>query len=300
VPQLVVKRSWSTSLGRFQARLVSSPANEGVLCTQSYVTVHVPAERSAELAAACLSYNSILAVYFLLLTSSRFASYRPEPLVSELLRVPVPKPTNNILAGLTSYPEIDRRVRDAFQFKDAEWVLVEDLFNVTLADFKGDEYSVGRLRTRRKVGIGEEPDLRRYCEYFIRVLKAGFGSDKEVAATIFHENGKLPYRLVAFHLNKGASEAIRIHNMDDRELLDELETLNSTWLAQRKAKSGSIYSQRVARIYADVNGTPTIYIVKPDAYRYWTRSMGLHDADEVAADFVRWKSEAHRATTAKG
>jgi hypothetical protein len=204
------------------------------------------------------------------------------------------------LAGLTSYSAIDRRVRDAFQFKDAEWVLVEDLFNVTLADFKGDENSIGRLRTRRKGGIEEEPDLRRYCEYFIRVLKAGFGSNKAVCATIFHEISRLPYRLVAFHLNKEASEAVRIHNIDDRKLLEELETLNSTWLAQKKTMSGSIYSQRIVRIYDEENGTPTIYIVKPDAYRYWTRSMGLHDADEVAADFARWKSESHRAATAKG
>jgi hypothetical protein len=237
-----------------------------------------------------------VAVYFLLLTSSRFASYRPEPLVSELLRVPVPKPAKNILAGLTSYSEIDRRVRDAFRFKDAEWVLVEDMFNVTLADFKGDENSIGRVRTRRKVGVGEEPELRRYCEYFIRVLKAGFGSDKEICATIFHETSKLPYRLVAFHLNERMSEPIQIQTIDDRDLLEELEKLNATWLAQKKTRSGSIYSQRIARIYDDGNGAPTIYILKPDAYRYWTRSMGLHDADEVAADLTRWNAEAQGET----
>ncbi len=75
---------------------------------------------------------------------------------------------------------------------------------------------------------------------------------------------------------------------------------DKTWLHQKRTKSGSIYSQRVARIYDDRNGTPTIYILKPDAYRYWTRSMGLHDADEVALDLARWNVEAGRAKVAKG
>ena len=83
-------------------------------------------------------------------------------------------------------------------------------------------------------------------------------------------------------------------------LLQELEMLNKTWLGQKKTKGGSIYSQRIVRIYDSSNGTPTIFILKPDAYRYWTRSMGLHDADEVAADLARWNAEAGRATMAWG
>jgi hypothetical protein len=31
---------------------------------------------------------------------------------------------------------------------------------------------------------------------------------------------------------------------------------------------------------------PTIYLIKPDKIRYWTRSMALRDADEVAADIM--------------
>jgi hypothetical protein len=300
LPQIIIKQGWRISTGRFQAALTRSTESNGALCTQSYISAHADETRAPFLEAACLSYNSSLAVYFLLLTSSRFASYRPEPLVEELLRVPIPEPHAGLLIGASTGDEIDDRIRQAFGFKDAEWVLIEDLFNVTLADFKGDDNSRGRLRTRRKVGVGEEPDLRRYCEYFIRVLKAGFGADKGVSATIFHENSRLPYRLVAFHLKKKVSEAIRIQPFDSLELLEELETLNATWLAQKKTRKGSIYSQRIARIYDESDGTPTIYILKPDAYRYWTRSMGLHDADEVAADLARWNAEAKRGTSAQG
>ena len=138
LPQLIIKQAWLKPGSRFQARLVRDRSDKEVLCTQSYVTVHVPTAQRNFIQAACLSYNSVLAVYFLLLTSSRFASYRPEPLVEELLQVPIPEPRSGILDGVTTLKEIDDRTRDAFGLKDAEWVLVEDLFDVTLPDFKGD------------------------------------------------------------------------------------------------------------------------------------------------------------------
>jgi hypothetical protein len=34
---------------------------------------------------------------------------------------------------------------------------------------------------------------------------------------------------------------------------------------------------------------PTVFIVKPDQVRYWTRSMALRDADEVAGDIMLWR-----------
>jgi hypothetical protein len=293
-PQLVIKRGWQKAVGRFCAKaLLSSQVREGVLFTQSYLSVHATPENSAWLQSACVTLNSSFAVYFLLLTSSRFASYRPEPLVSEFLRIPLVISESKPLAELNSYEDVDREFSKRSALKDAELVLIDDLFKVTLADFKGAEKTPGQVQTRRKAGIGQEPDLRRYCEYFIRVLKAGFGSHKEIAATIFQETGDLlPYRLVIFHLNKRTEEPIRVQSLDSPELLKELETLNQTWLAQDKTRTGSIYSRRVVRVYHNRNNSPSIYLLKPDAYRYWTRSMGLHDADEVAADFARWNMEA--------
>lgn len=294
LPQLTVKQGWQMAVGRFTAMLTPSETRAGVLFTQSYLSAHALDGETSSLNAACLSYNSILSVYFLLLTSSRFASYRPEPLVEELLRVPIPEPQPNLLDGLQNVEDIDRRIREAFHFKDAEWVLIEDLFNVTLPDFKGDVKSPGRQRTQRRNESGEEPELRHYCEYFIRVLKAGFGQDKNITATVFRETDKdlLPYRLVAFELNQQSDEQFRVEPLEATALLNELEELNRTWLRSHKAIGGSIYRQRVARVYDHRGTIPTIFILKPDACRYWTRSMGLHDADEVAADFVRWQAAA--------
>jgi N-6 DNA Methylase len=293
LPQLIIKKSWRTDRKRFQARLVSAQDPAGILCTQSYVTVHLPKNQESFLEAACLSYNSILAVYFLLLTSGRFASYRPDPLVEELLRVPVPALRPGQLNRIKTAGDFDEEVRHAFDLKDAEWVLIEDLFNVTLPDFKGDSDSLGRMRTERYDDSLREPQLSKYCEYFIRVLKAGFGDDKRISATIFQETGTdtLPFRLVAFELDQTAKSSVGVETLESSGLLAELETLNNTWLKGSR-NVGSIYYQRVARIYDHRSGTPTIFIVKPDARRYWTRSIGLHDADQVAVDFANWQRVA--------
>ncbi len=298
LPQLIVKMSWRKNKNRFQARLVQSKDHKGVLCNQNFITVHLPGKHAHFLEAACLSYNSILTVYFLLLTSGRFASYRPSPLVEELLRVPVPEPRPGRLNSIKTPSDFDEQIRRAFNFKDAEWVLIEDLFNVTLPDFKGDKTSPGRARTERQSGASSEPQLQEYCEYFIRVLKAGFGQDKRISATIFQETGmQLPFRLVAFQLDHASTPAIRVEPIESPDLLAELETLNKTWLKGTKAKSGNIYHQRVARIYDVRNKIPTIFMIKPDACRYWTRSMGLNDADEVAADLISSQSMAARGGT---
>lgn len=296
-PQLIIKRGWQKGAGRFcSAMLSSNQVKPGALFTQSYLSVHFPLEWSSYLESACLSFNSIFAVYFLLLTSSRFASYRPEPLVSEFLRVPIPDQLSNSIESLQNYDDIDRCIYESFNFKDAEWVLIEDLFNITLSDFKGDANSPGRKQTRRHVDEDNEPELQSYCEYFIRVLKAGFGQDKNITATVFQETGKdlLPYRLVAFELNGVNAEQFHTESLETPDLLAELETLNQTWLSNNQSKGGSIYHQRIARVYDDRGNTPTIFILKPDACRYWTRSMGLHDADEVAADFVSWQHAKKR------
>lgn len=296
-PQLLIKQSWSTKSKRFQARLiVPDQQGRGAICTQSFLSVCSKVGDVEVLEGACLTYNSYMAVYFLLLTSGRFASYRPEALATEIPRIPIPNPQPGLLDGLKTINDIDKRVRKAFALKPAEWVLIEDMCQVTLEDFKGGLSSPGRQLTRRSSKPEDEPELKAYCDHFISVLKAGFGQDKQISATIFQEKEKdwLPFRLVAFQLDQASVPSIQVEPIESPDLLAELEALNKTWLKSTKANSGNIYHQRVARIYDVRNNVPTIFMIKPDACRYWTRSMGLNDADEVAADLVGLQSMAVR------
>jgi hypothetical protein len=294
-----VKQSWQIEQGRFQAVLanISNESNQrGIVCSGSYVAIHMPEDIKQVLEAACLSYNSKLATYYLLLSSGSFASYIPKANVEDLMKVPIPETQTDILQGIETIDDLDQRVRHSFSFKNSEWLLVEDLFNYTLPDFKGDTSSPGRQSTRRLLNNSHDnivgSELGEYCNYFLRVIKAGFGEDKQVCATIFQEptDSYLPVRLVAIHLNQPVHEGIKIEPIDSQELLERLERLNQIFLTQKDPEDGGIYYQRVARVYdsIDWNGlkVPTVYLIKPDKVRYWTRSMALRDADEVVADIM--------------
>ncbi len=297
IPQIIFKLSWQKNNGRFRSVIIEADnKNLGIICSESYVSIHIPHKSVSVLNAACLAYNSKVAVYYLLLSSGRFASYIPEVNVPDLLDVPIPKLLVEELQNIKTIDDIDERIRQAFEFKDSEWVLINDLFNYTLPDFKGDSASPGRQRTIRKNNSqsqnNTEPEITEYCEYFLRVIKAGFGQDKQVCATIFQEitNTFLPVRLVAIYLNRPDCHGVHIEPINSPDLMERLENLNKFYMERGSIEDGGIFYQRVARIYDSVqlNGMniPTIYLIKPDKIRYWTRSMALRDADEVAADIM--------------
>ena len=293
MPQMILKQSYQQDVKRFQAVLVDSKENEGILCSGSYISVHVSEKLKKILEVACMTYNSKLSVYYLLLSSGSFASYIPKISVEDILGVPIPDTGSILLNRINTFEDIDLYIHKAFAFKDSEWVLVEDLFDYTLPDFKGDSHSPGRQRTHRKDNKEIiEPELNAYCEYFMRVIKAGFGQNKQICATIFQEQTSqyIPVRLIAFHLNQSVHEGIKIESIESPELLRRLDELNKSFIDNGQ-KEGIFY-QRTARIYTSTyiqrQKVPTIYFIKPDKIRYWTRSAALRDADEVSTDIILW------------
>jgi hypothetical protein len=293
-PQLLIKQAWTKRTGKFEAAVVrNSPGGHGVLCSQSFLSVSSDAQNEVTLNRACVVYNSIVAVYYLLLTSGRFASYRPEPLVRDLLRVPIPLPENKIGGGADKTGESARSIRDLFELNESEWSLVEDLFSYTLPDFKGDSQSPGRLRTTR----GEGDELGVYSEAFIRVLRSGFGSDKRLSARVFEEpsNGYLlPVRMLVVHLDVPQTRKadIQRERIEPGILLRELERLCSPVANRVPNGGGRTLGKRFLRLYTSLEveqrPVPSVVLVKPDQVRYWTRAAALHDADDVASDVMRW------------
>ncbi len=305
LPQLILKLGWrKDEAGRFKAALVKSNEELGpVVCSSIYISVHAPIEYESLLESACLSLNSIIAVYFSLLSSGRFAFYRPSPNKENLLRIPIPKCKRGVLKEIERIEDVDVRVRQLFGLKDSEWVLVEDLFNYTLQDFKGGMNSLGRRPTRALDGEQEDREsefvLKAYCEYFSRVLRAGFGEDKQVSATIFTERSEpfLPVRLVGIHLETPGKAFIKLESIDSPELIKRLKELDKKFLKSPSGRTnGGIFYQRIARIYDTISiggrKVPTVFIVKPDQVRYWTRSMAMRDADEIAGDIMLWREES--------
>jgi hypothetical protein len=303
-PQLILNQSWEAG-GRFKAfMVVPDSTNRGIIPTLNYVTVHATEGAERELEAACLSHNSMLAIYFLFLTSGQCSTYRPKAIVQEVLAVPIPEARKGLLDGLKGYDDLDQRAKTAFGLSEVEWVLVEDLFQQTIPHFKGGMTHNGRDRT---TGPGPSSEhLRDYCGFFRRVLKAGFGQDKRISATIF-QGGKgtqLPVQLVAFYLDSPRDDDVSITQMEGSSLADRLGSLFDTCIATERRTGPGIGFRRTVRVYdtAVVEGqqVPTTYIAKPDEARYWTRSAAMRDADEVASDLLAWQARPRGRARSKG
>jgi hypothetical protein len=294
VPQLVIKQSWRAGPGRFRAAIVrSSQTDEGILCSDSYVSVHALNQDTELLETACLIFNSSFATYYQLLTSGQFAAFVPKPIEGELRQVPLPKSRPGVLEGLSDYAELDERVCDLFNLMPADRVLINDLFTFTLPDFKGDADSPGRQPTPRR--SGKDPDLRAYAEQFMRVLHAGFGSDKGLRATIFQESTRdtLPVRLMGIHMHWPEREhAIELELIESSRLLERLMGLYRDIMRPDDSAPGFVF-ERQARLYTEHRTPsriiPSIMMVKPDQRRHWTRSQGMRDADEVVAEILKMK-----------
>jgi hypothetical protein len=307
LPQLIVRQSWKRREGRFHAVMVHSDAKTGgVLCTHSFLSVHAGEESRAYLEAACLSYNSAIAVYYLLLTSGRFAMDRNEPETKDFRRVPLPEPRPGLLDGVETLAEADERAREVFGLPDAEWLLVEDLMQFTLPDYKDGSDSPGRRTTQRRgdtrVNRSADPELTHYCETFLRVLHAAYGKDKPLGAVIYSEPDQdhLPVRMVSFFLNLPEIAAVRTEAMESAALRERLTTLYRTMLSTEEDRHK--FYQRTARTYETMRSESgrigiRINFIKPDKVRYWTRSMALRDADAVAADIMVWSSVSAPTTS---
>jgi len=307
LPLVIIKESWTVEAKRFKAVLVkasSSSANK-LLFSQSFSGIRSSATSEYNINTVALAINSVLAVYYFLLTGARMGSYRPTLLLDDIREFPLPQTLQLSNTELRDMSEdaIDEKVKKAYGLKDAEWVLVEDLFKYTLRDFKEGMDSPGRRSTRtldeEQEDRKSEPVLTSYCEYFIRVLRAGFGEDKKLSATIFTERNEpfLSVRLVGIHLDTPGEAFIKLESIDLPELIQRLKGLDKKFLqTSNRATDGNIFYQRVARIYDTVliegKKVPTIFIVKPDQIRYWTRSMAMRDADEIARDIMLWRKES--------
>lgn len=299
-PQLIIKASWTKENQRFRSVIVTAPDGmKGVICNQGYVSISGQQIDRIQLEAAALMFNSRLAVCLLLLTSGRFAFNRTEPLVSDLMPLPLPPASRGLLEGLTSFDEVDERIRALFQLEDAEWALVEDLCKYTLPDYRGDETSPGYQPTSRKLKQRDSSaaGMSEYCRYFIDVLQAGFGEDKNICATVFHEadSERLSVRLIAIHLDSPAQQPVRSEALSNEALFEQLRELSDKARADGR-DAGSNNQGRTLRVYSTVSmggrKVPTVFLVKPDQQRFWTRSMALRDADAVAADIMTWRRAA--------
>jgi hypothetical protein len=299
LPQLIIKKSILKSVGRFQAQLVKAEkGSRGIICTHSYLSVHQFRDGDGWLRSACLGFRSQLSAYFLALTS-RLAFDRAEALSGDVLDVPIPPPTPTLLANEIDIAELDGLVEQAFNLKEPERALISDLLEFGYRE-GGRE---GRDRPGRSPTLrdrnGQKGNLHDYADFFLKTLRATFGKDRAVRATVFEEaptDRPLPVRMVAIHLDWPQRHLlIAKETMPLGRLREEMARFYRDQLGLRTRQGAAITSgigfQRVVRLFISHRTpegltVPTTVFLKPDQRRCWTRSQALRDADELAAAIV--------------
>jgi hypothetical protein len=292
-PQLLIKQGWVRKAQRFRAARVRSADGRGAVCSQAYVTVHARADGGHVLDSACLAYNSSFALYWLYLSNHRLASFIAEATVTDLLQLPLPDLRAPALEGIATFDfqAVDDCVRRSLALDDTEWALIHDFHRYTLPDFKQLPGAPGPLPTSR--AEGDDAELRRYCEYFLRVLAAAFGEGERFSATIFREapDERLAVRMAAVRPGSLDGLPVRLEPITSQNLAEELRRLERVLLTSPPG-GGGITFQRIGRVYDHYEDkgrrVPTLFIIKPDQARYWTASAAMRDADAAFGEIMLW------------
>ena len=272
-------------------RVKKHPKYDEVICQGAFVTCHDLTDDQRHIRTACTVYNSKFAVCFFALTSTSFPLYTCKLTVRDLLKLPLP-PLIPDISTIASFEAMDEATRKAFGLTSADWALIEDFIEYSLPDALRRTPGPARFLTERKDKRGtKEPELSEYARTFARVVKGTFGKGRAVAATVFTEPDarKLPVRMLTIHLDSPDRDNVKVEAIEADGLLDKLAQFHSDQLTKKShdAPGTGLGFQRVAYLFhpSRKNGrlVMNLTIVKPDERRYWTRSMAMRDADQLAA-----------------
>ncbi len=296
LPCAIMKKSWTVQESRFKVVAILDDRCQHLLFSQSFYGFHARTEERLATFTACA--NSVLSVYYFYLSSGRMASYRPSLRDVDMRGLPIPQSSGLSLDSLQkmSSGQIDNAVFGLYELNDVHRAMIEDFFRITLPD-----NAVKKRKTSRDA-VWRSPHLstvlETYSDWFLHVLQSGFGSDKNVCATIFRppDLSDSPFCMVGIHLDWARSERIRYEDVRDGDLLKVLGQSAQDGHSETLAtQTEAIYYRRVSRIYQTlpvrenrrILNVPTVFLIKPNQLRYWTRSAALRDADDIVADIMK-------------
>jgi hypothetical protein len=169
--------------------------------------------------------------------------------------------------------QIEDILWDGLELSSTERVLVEDFLTYRLGAFQDRHTSDAFLPVQPE-------QSQQYASYLCQTINHFLQPDDSIQARAeyFNIHRTNPLQVVVLHLDsqkkENLVEELPVNNID--ELLRELEAYTY------REEAESIYYRRFIRYYKN----DTIYIVKPNERRFWSRSMALNDADEIILEIM--------------
>ena len=238
--------------------------------------------------------NSDIVKFYLFLSASSWGIKREQVFLNELLELPSPftslcSPTiknkisnyfNDIVSKKSQFfnnddiTEIERLIFDEFvkclSLTERDKIIINDTLVFNLGLFKNGHSSIGFKRT-----LLSENKL--YAQILCNDINSFLHSSKtKVYAKIYDVQSNDPLNLVILHFGKEIKE-IEIKNIS--ELRKQLQEIDQ-YTIQKKAHS--IYVQKYIKYY----DKDTVYLIKPNQKRFWTRTQAMEDASSLIADII--------------
>ncbi|MCF8247037.1 MAG: SAM-dependent methyltransferase [Saprospiraceae bacterium] len=258
--------------------------------------IHSTNENELKLLTAYL--NSYLSSYLMFLTSVDWGIERQRLMPNEILSLPalcfdLPEASKNAIVGYMDeiiqvkkegffgvdqqLAELEDKIETALlagcNLSDTEKVLIEDLLRFSLGAFQDKENSDAYHPCN-------STDLNQYAKYLCSSINQFLENTPNLSAwaSVFELTPRSPLNIVALRLNKAkkAGETEILPGATMQQALKDIEEYTY------RKHSESIYYRKFIRYHSG----DTIYIVKPNEKRCWSRSLGLNDGDEIIAEIL--------------
>ncbi len=174
--------------------------------------------------------------------------------------------------------KIESALWDALNLSETDKVLIEDLLDYQLDAFQSGQKS-------KAFNHCEIDDTKAYAQYLCKTINDFLSYTPEVSvwASVFDIPESTPLNVVILHFNSEQKPAT-IHEHQSNEINQVLQELERYTYQEH---SESIYYRKFLRYYND----DIVYLVKPNEKRFWSRSMGLNDADEITLEILTTEHE---------
>lgn len=294
-PHLLIKA------GQEDKKICSSFIDYDCSFRKTIYGIHIP-NGETELKLLCACINSKIGAYLLFLLSSNWGIEREILYSGEVLEMPnissaLPeekkqaiiacideiitiKKSNDLIQDIKNIEQrIDELFYEGLNLSKSERVLIEDLVNLTLDGFQNKKESIAFHPC-------DAVNMQQYGTFLSNTINnfLKFGSTLRGWVSVFVPNAKKPLNIIALHLNnqQQAGYVEMINDYEISQLFKEIEQYTYQQFAE------SIYYRKFLKYYAG----DTIYIIKPNEKRFWSRSLAMNEADEIIAEILSGQKNA--------
>jgi hypothetical protein len=257
--------------------------------------IHAPNKEKNLLKALTAFLNSSFASYYLFLSSSSWGIEREKVMCNETLSLPasifdnenVVKELANLYNAIKKNMDssalnrthvitdlerkIDELVFDLFNLNEESILLINDVINYNL-----DLFNEGNESCALKKSTASE--IKNYAKELSRSINKMLSySDEVYTWAQVYDLTDNPLQIIALKFNNknkaGYIEEVP-YDLNTSTLLNEIEKYSY------KKFSESVYFRKTIKYSKD----DTLYIIKPNEKRYWSRSIALSDSDEIVLE----------------